>query len=173
MALEDAETLRTIAEVAIAIAGFSGVVVVFGSRAHGSWSSVEADRLWLLLAQALIVTLFAFLPILLHAGGLGARLLFRVSNGLLVPAVWAIGVQMAFRQRYFERVKEASLLERGFEYSIFAIGGLISTAQLAHAFGLLPARGPFLFLLALLFLLAASITNFWRLLMDVVMAGRR
>ena len=36
--MEQAETLRTIAEVATAFAGFSGVVVVLGHRAQRAWS---------------------------------------------------------------------------------------------------------------------------------------
>ena len=42
--MSEAETLRLIAEIAIAVAGFSGVVVALGRRAGGSW---EVGRLWI------------------------------------------------------------------------------------------------------------------------------
>jgi len=172
MALVEAETLRTIAEVAVAIAGFTGIVVVFGGRAGGDWSPDEAERLWLLLSQALVVTLFAFLPILLQAAGLEGPAIWRLSNGLLGITIWGIGANIAFRQRHFERVRAASLLTRCFEYATSAAGACISISLVAHSAGALATRGPFLFLFALLFLLAASIMNFWRLLMGSVVAGR-
>lgn len=170
--MSEAENLRAIAEVAIAIAGFTGVVVVFGSRARGEWTPAETSSLWLLLSQALVVTLFSFLPILLDSGGLEGRLLWRVSNGMLATATWAIGGHMVFRQKY-QIPQTASLLARCLEYFSFLAGGVISVAQVGNAAGALPGAGAFLFLLALLFLLTASVTNFWRLVMSALVAEPR
>lgn len=170
--MSEAENLRAIAEVAIAIAGFTGVVVALGSRTRGEWSLAAANNLWLLLSQALVVTLSAFLPILLGSAGIGERPLWRVSNGLLAIATWAVGGHMAFRMRY-RLTQSASLLGRCLEYLSLAIGGVISVAQLVHSAGALPGAGPFLFLLALLFLLAASVANFWRLLMGSLVVEPR
>lgn len=37
MGLDFPEVLTGLAEIAVALAGFTGVVVVFGSRSEGSW----------------------------------------------------------------------------------------------------------------------------------------
>ena len=49
IALDYTEVLVGIAEVAIALAGFSGVVVVFGSRSAGRWDPGDRLRLTFLL----------------------------------------------------------------------------------------------------------------------------
>ena len=171
--MEEAETLQTIAEVAIAIAGFTGVVVVFGGRVRGKWTRLESDRLWLLLAQALIATLLSFLPLLLYFGGLANEPLWRLSNGAFATAFAGIGAHIAFKQRGLERYSEASSSAAWFVYSTFAIGTLIAAAQVAYAAGILPARGSFLFLLGLLFLVAMAVSNFWQLLISSVSVSER
>ena len=65
--MSEAENLHTVAEVGIALAGFSGVVVALGQR---SGNPAGIGRLWLLLAQALGAVIFAFLPLLLESAGL-------------------------------------------------------------------------------------------------------
>jgi len=77
--VEQAETLRTIAEVATAFAGFSGVVVVLGRRTEREWSYVETATISLLLLYSLGVVLFAFVPLLVEAAGVPV---WRVSAGL-------------------------------------------------------------------------------------------
>lgn len=54
--------LSTLAEVAIAITGFAGVVAVFGRRGSGHWSAVERDRLLALLTLSLGALLSCVLP---------------------------------------------------------------------------------------------------------------
>lgn len=51
-----------IAEVAIALTGFAGVVVVLGRRASGAWPAVDEYRLRSLIENGLIAVLAAFLP---------------------------------------------------------------------------------------------------------------
>lgn len=166
--MEEAETLRTIAEVAIAIAGFTGVVVVFGSRARGDWTRVEANRLWLLLAQALIPALLSFLPLLLYSGGLESRAIWRISNGTFVLAFAGLGSHIVFKRRALERHSASVFGTWWFVYGTFAGGTLIGATQFAYAAGFLQARGAFLFLAGLLFLVAMAASNFWQLLIGSV-----
>ena len=77
--MAEAETLRLIAELAIAVAGFSGVAFVLGRRAGDSW---DVGRLWMLLVQALGAALFAFMPLLLETADLSASANWRWSNGI-------------------------------------------------------------------------------------------
>lgn len=63
--LNPVETLLAIAEIATALAGFSGVVVVFGSRSQGSWHAGDRMRLSFLLEASLAAGGFALLTLLL------------------------------------------------------------------------------------------------------------
>ena len=65
MELGYVDTLIGIAELAIALAGFSGVVVVFGSRHDGSWHPGDKLRLGFLIESSLTAAGFALLALLL------------------------------------------------------------------------------------------------------------
>ena len=58
--MEPGEALSTAAQIAVALAGFAGVVVAFRSRLLHEWSPLDKFRLWLLLGNAL-ASLFACL----------------------------------------------------------------------------------------------------------------
>ena len=77
------EALSTIAEIALGLAGFSGVVVVLG-RQPGTFSSVEAGRLVLLLASSIGAMFLALLPLSLAPLGLSESVLWRTSAGTFV-----------------------------------------------------------------------------------------
>lgn len=65
MTFDYAETLVGIAALAVALAGFTGVVVAFGSRSHGSWHAGDRLRLEFLLEASLTAGGFALLALVL------------------------------------------------------------------------------------------------------------
>lgn len=68
MLLDHSETLIGIAELAIALAGFTGVVVAFRSRDSGGWHPGDRLRLVFLLEASLTAAGFALLTLVLfHA----------------------------------------------------------------------------------------------------------
>jgi len=62
--MDRVELLVGIAEIAIALAGFTGVVVAFGSRSHGSWHPGDRLRLAFLLEASLTAAGFSLLALL-------------------------------------------------------------------------------------------------------------
>jgi len=52
--MEPGEALTTAAQIAVALAGFAGVVVTFRSKSLHEWSQRDRFRLWLLLGNALV-----------------------------------------------------------------------------------------------------------------------
>ena len=52
--MEPGEALSVAAQIAVALAGFAGVVVAFRSRLLHEWSPREKFRLWLLLGNTLV-----------------------------------------------------------------------------------------------------------------------
>ena len=157
--MSEAENLHIVAEIGIALAGFSGVVVALG---HRSGRAGGIERLWLLLAQALGAVIFAFVPLLLEAAGLGASANWRVTNGAI--SVFGFSILIGI------------LLEQGsLEYRRWGWWGGIGVTLIAitiyvllaiHAFGGSPGSGAFLNLLGLVWLLAMASMNFILLLLS-------
>ena len=75
--------LNTLAEVAITLAGFSGVAVVFGLRGAHSWSPTELRFLWLLISDSFLVLFFSLLPFPLALANWSDDALWGICNALL------------------------------------------------------------------------------------------
>ena len=75
--METAGTLQVLAEIAIAIAGFSGVVTALTIRTS-QWSELDKLRLRMLLQASFATAFFSLLPLVL------------LSTTLLDPAIWVI-----------------------------------------------------------------------------------
>ena len=78
------EILIGIAEIAIALGGFTGVVVAFGSRREGAWHPGDRLRLGFLLEASLTAAGFALLGLLLIAADLGSQ-----TTWMVCSAAWA------------------------------------------------------------------------------------
>ena len=59
------DTLLTLAEVAITMAGFSSIVVIFKRRESEKWSRTNANRFHGMVIHSILASLFCFLPFLL------------------------------------------------------------------------------------------------------------
>jgi hypothetical protein len=80
------DTLHTIAQVAIAIIGFSGIVVVFGRRTGAQWSAEESLRFYVLIACPLTALACSFVPILAGQLTNDYDTIWRTSNAILGAA---------------------------------------------------------------------------------------
>jgi hypothetical protein len=97
--MSEHEPLHSIAEIAIALAGFSGLVAVFRSGDLRTWLARERFMFWLLLAAALGALFFALLPVALHLQGVGELIVWRISSLLLgaffaAVLVWALAAHV-------------------------------------------------------------------------------
>lgn len=79
------ETLSILVEAAVAIAGFSGVVVVFGHRATGEWSRLERGRIRQLLVTSFTVLFLSLATLLLLHTGIAPETAWRVGS-----AIWLV-----------------------------------------------------------------------------------
>ena len=77
------QILDVIANVAIALAGFSGLVVVFRSRGSRGWSATELRFLWFLIGDSLLVLLFALLPFPMSLANWSQDTIWAIGNSLL------------------------------------------------------------------------------------------
>jgi len=81
--VESASVLESIAEVAIALAGFGGIAAGLGYRARGDWTRDDQVRLIGLALFGLAVAFACFLPVL--ASSLGSEAPFRTASVIFLP----------------------------------------------------------------------------------------
>lgn len=161
--------LTTLAEVAIAITGFAGVVAVFGRRSSGHWSVPERNRLMALLVLSLHAMLFSVLPFVLFAVPVAETTTWRVLSlaVLLVRIPFVVALVRvtvpAARQKRSER--EVSLAVSAF----FLTGeALLFPALAMNATSLGVA---WLYLAAIVWTLVVAAISFARLVLVPVGRG--
>ena len=132
--MSEQETLTSVTEFAIALAGFSGIVVALGKQ-PGRWAPADRYRLLNVLGFAFGAGFMAYLPIgLAHAGLTGSQL-WRASSGLfLCFGVLGSGFMVVRTRRLPDNVRAlVHPVVRQISYTTSAIGLLV---QLANVVGL-------------------------------------
>lgn len=81
--MEYLETLNAIAQIAISLIGFSGIVVIFGDRFKRGWTPEEALQFYALIAPPITAFLCAFIPGILGTITEDSNLIWRISNAIL------------------------------------------------------------------------------------------
>jgi hypothetical protein len=161
------ETLRSLSEVAIALAGFTGIVAVLGQRAGGRWSPLEWLRLRMLLETSLAVVFLSLLPELFHELEALRGLTWRLCNGVqaLVHAGGILLLYLRFRKL---DPSQWPAEERRLTVALVPVSVAIVFFQGLSAFGGLASHGFFLFLLGLIYLLGIAALHFVLLLVPDV-----
>ena len=166
--MERHEILHTLAEVATAFAGFTGIVVVLGRRSIGEWRSAEKIIVSVLLASSLGVVLFAFVPDLGSAAQLSPSTTWRVSTFLfasyhsVVILASLVGIKRALASG------EALPIPKPLLLPVFTAGFSLIASQYLTAMGLLGAWLFFFYLLGMLWLLCIATLSFTVLLLEAV-----
>lgn len=98
--MEPTDVLLTIAELAIAFAGFSGIVATLGRRDGGAIFPEDRVRISVLLGASLSTTAFALLPFALWEIAGSPERVWRIVSALYVPyglAIMLVGERHARR----------------------------------------------------------------------------
>lgn len=158
--MDPTELLATIAEIALGIAGFSGVMVAFMQR-PGRLTEIETYRIAVLLGASLGALFLALLPLTLMQFGLEPGAVWR-SAGLAMVGLSVVGVAVYLRAsrgaarhapEIFNRPVFASLLAGHVANVVLQIVALTSPD---------PSPGPYS--LGLLWLLLHAAIQFARIL---------
>ncbi len=166
-ALSFHDTLMTLAQVAIAFAGFTGIVIAIGGRGRGDWGAFDQGALVVMLLCSLGAGFLAFAPDLAQAAHLDDASASRVA--LAASALFQVGLGAWG----FRRLRRD--LARGVPNPLPRVGVSLNAATLLLAALQLGAAAfasgwvAFAFLLGLLWLLGAAAFAFTLLLTD---AGR-
>jgi hypothetical protein len=152
--LELLGTLEAIAQIAIALTGFTGIVVALGERELGDWTPVDRFLLRALLYWSLGTMFLALLP----SGLSTVRALpepWRVAHG-----IFALFHAAVFIWFFRERSRLAWPPTRSTEKAILTVGSGVLLAEILVALGFLANLAPFLYLVALLWFLFLATSAF-------------
>ena len=150
---------ETIAQLGIALAGFTGVVAAFGRRADGHWSAAEQLQLVSLLQWSLIAAFCALSP-----GALVFLDIPEETRWQFATAVFAVvhALSLAwFVLRHFT-IGLASFrpLDRRTAYCGVPASVIVLMAQLGVAFGPLLPWAQFVYVVALMWVLFVAALSF-------------
>ncbi len=168
--IDSADTLLTIAEIAIAVVGFAGIAFVL--RAD-SPTPLNLFRLQLMVETSVLAITFSFLPILLLSTGLGAERVWSLSSAILgvVSPVYVTTIFLRQAQRF-----GATLLPeaRIADPTVLAATCVVTAIQVLNVFGWAFTHRFTGYLLGLLWVLASAVAMFVRivLLSGASRAGR-
>jgi hypothetical protein len=157
---EYSETLVGIAEISVALAGFTGVVVAFGSRSHGNWHPGDRLRLNFLLESSLTAGAFALLTlVLVQVSPQSASISYATAS-----ALWALFMPWSLFASH-RRIRDNALkhgdIDQFWNRFVFVVFLLLIVAQVGNLL-LWRQFGPLL--AALCFNLAGASMQFARLI---------
>ena len=165
------DSLYNVAEIAIALAGFSGLVAVFRSERLGAWLPRERFLFWLLISFALAALFFALLPVTLHLLGFSEAVVWATASALLASYYVVVGVAALIGHVRMNRAGHPTSRPLSW-YVIFPTGVLVVASLLLNAFGIVLDRAVGVYHLGLLYVLACGSTMFVFLLVFPT-GGRR
>lgn len=154
------DAFLSLAEFAIALAGFTSVVVVFNRRGD-EWAPADRFRVQQALTASLGAGVFALLPSALALCGLGDPAIWRGASGLLlvhfVAMIW-------FANRSMRRLDDEarSFLGPVVPALLRVNATLVSLMLALNTLGIGFGPGPGPFFLALLFQIGVAIVGFTR-----------
>jgi hypothetical protein len=153
--VEASDTLLTLAEVSLGLAGFAGIVVVFG-RGSGVLPPADSLRLAALVGASLGTLFLSLIPIALGFVGVPERDLWRWSSAIMIfVALPAHAFGLLRIRRFAAEIFEVTpiyLIAIGFSA---LLANLVAQTCNVLGIGSLPSFGVYLFGLLLYLLFAA------------------
>ena len=156
------QSLDTLANVAITLAAFSGVVVVFRVRGAHGWSGTEIRTLWFLIGDNLLVVFFALLPLPLALANWSPDLLWGLCSALL-GSWFLVGDVLALLGERRDRAAQQWItipVVTPIMYSMYLFALVMGIALWLSVWDLAVPRGQAIYVLGLIVLLAFSAVEF-------------
>ena len=153
------ELLGTIAEVAVTLAGFSGVIFALGNRSGGKLTAKEESGLTHMLLTSFGPVLISLFALLLLKSEIGIELAWRISCGAAGLFCFA-----GSTKAMIDELKGRHSLPKIIAWAAPIGAQLLGAANLVVAFGYQLERASVILEAALIYLLWISITYFISLL---------
>ena len=158
----DGQSLDTLANVAITLAAFSGMVVAFRSRGARSWSTTELRVLWFLIGDSFLVLFFALLPLPMALANWSLDVIWGLCNALL-GSWFLIGFFLALRGEHRDRAAQQWItipVITPILHGIYVVAFLMGIVLWFSVWDFLVSRGQAIYILGLIVLLAFSAVEF-------------
>lgn len=154
------DVLLTVAELAVAFAGFASIVVVFQHGRPSSWPPAVPVRLQAMVESSLGTLYATLFPFGLHALGVTGPTLWAISSAAAGVTLIAVGLLFYLRAR--PHLPEGEL-KPAFTFGLAGANVLVVGLQVVNALGIgmEPSFGPFL--VATLFSLVVASLVFLRM----------
>ncbi|HVP27798.1 MAG TPA: hypothetical protein VMW35_01380 [Myxococcota bacterium] len=144
--MERADVLLTIAQIALALAGFSGLVTLLGRPSARGGEELNQIRFRSMVELSLLLAAFALFPFLPGPIGLDEPASWRLSSGVYAAASAVFAAHSVRRNRR----RMGRVLVAGATTAILFVTLALQASLLgADAAGLLPGREPGAYLVAL------------------------
>ena len=163
--MQPSEALSASAQLAVALAGFAGVVVAFRSGSIHEWSKIDKFRLRILLINSAIPFVLSVFAMLLSATLLNQERIWQVCSVMAFVTVTVVGQQMSRGAGRFSPEEFRAAGSTGVFYPSSVIAIVVTLLQLYNAIKL-KTFWPFFAEIATL--LSLAMLQFVRL----VLAGR-
>jgi hypothetical protein len=141
--MEPGKALSTAAQIAVALAGFAGVVVVFRRESVHDWSPLDKFRLRLLLINSILPLALCVIGLLLLTIRPTPPAIWRWSSGvaLVISFPFAITTAKSFRRLDSQHVRREHAA--GSPFYLFAVLGIGATLLQLCNVAILKAFWPF------------------------------
>jgi hypothetical protein len=168
--MEGASILALLAELAIGVLGFSGIVAALGRRDSNEWTPLDKRRFFSMVLIGALVVVLSLLPFPLHHAGLQASSLWSWSSG--VGAVLILSVAIGVVRTSPGAGPVAMLRDPEVNNAALLLGIVASYGAplllVMNAFGLFFDRGFTPYLSAVLLSFLVALVTFVRLLQALV-----
>ena len=141
--MEPGEALSTAAQIAVALAGFAGVVVVFRRESVHDWTAVDKFRLRLLLANSILPLALCVIGLLLLTIKPAPAGIWRWCSGadVVIALPFAITTSKSFRRLDPQQLRTERAT--GWPFYLFGILGIGAMLLQFFNIGVLNAFWPF------------------------------
>jgi len=164
--LVSAPDLTVIAEIAITLAGFTGLVGILQSRGESELTRLEVFHIANLLMTTVLVVVLAFVPTWI-------ALIPNIGNDVWL---WSLRILLVvhlagwifitpFIKRSGMQLRDFPVLDRRQIFVLSVLGVIAVIAEAVLVLGFVPEYGPFVYEGVLIFLLCAAMSNFLVLLL--------
>ncbi len=161
--MEPGEALTSAAQIAVALAGFAGVVVAFRSSSLHEWSLLDKFRLWLLLGSALVPLFSCLFGMLLLTIKPTPFPIWRWCSGFSLLLICIFGF---LSRRHQSELGPAVIKEIGaYRYLFYVIAILGIAVGLLQAYNALILGVFWLFYAAIVFQPAMGVLQFARMIL--------
>src|SRR5215471_6547913 len=118
--MEPGEALSTTAQIAVALAGFAGVVVVFRRESVHDWTEVDKFRLRLLLTNSILPLALCMIGLLLLTIKPAPAGIWRWCSGAAVVIMSPFAIMTSRTFRKLDRQQLQSAFATGFTFYLFS-----------------------------------------------------